>query len=173
EMLRLLERIANGDLVSADASQQMIAHLYACQDGSKLARGLPPAVKFAHKTGAVARSRCDAGLIDSPSGRIAICVLTSDIGDESWGDDNAADIFCGEVARAVYEHFNPPQLVSDQPPPALSAGAQGELVEMLQRTLNARLSPSPELSVDGDFGPQTEGAVEQFQRQEKLDVTGR
>jgi D-alanyl-D-alanine carboxypeptidase (penicillin-binding protein 5/6) len=51
-------------------------------------------------------------------------------------------------------------------------GADGELVVALQRTLNARITPSPGIGVDGDFGPETEGAVKRFQTQEGLEPTG-
>jgi hypothetical protein len=37
-----------------------------------------------------------------------------------------------------------------------------ELVEALQRTLNARLDPSPNLGVDGDFGLATQRGVLAF-----------
>ena len=54
----------------------------------------------------------------------------------------------------------------------LKVGASGRLVEDLQRTLNARLSPSPELSIDGDFGPVTRAAVVRFQQSENLPADG-
>jgi D-alanyl-D-alanine carboxypeptidase (penicillin-binding protein 5/6) len=54
----------------------------------------------------------------------------------------------------------------------LKLGASGELVQSVQRTLNARLSPSPELSIDGDFGPATKSAVQAFQRSKELPATG-
>ena len=54
----------------------------------------------------------------------------------------------------------------------LQIGADGELVVALQRTLNARIKPSPGIGTDGDFGPETEGAVKKFQTQEKLKPTG-
>jgi D-alanyl-D-alanine carboxypeptidase (penicillin-binding protein 5/6) len=38
--------------------------------------------------------------------------------------------------------------------------------------LKAKLSPPNAISVDGDFGPATEGAVKAFQKQEKIEVTG-
>ena len=54
----------------------------------------------------------------------------------------------------------------------LQSGARGRLVENLQRTLNVRLTPSPKLTVDGDFGPNTQKAVMQFQRSRQIPVTG-
>lgn len=54
----------------------------------------------------------------------------------------------------------------------LQSGARGRLVEDLQRTLNVRLKPSPALAVDGDFGPNTQKAVMQFQRVHKIPASG-
>lgn len=56
--------------------------------------------------------------------------------------------------------------------PTLKQGDQGTHVEALQRTLNARLKPTPGLSVDGDFGPQTAKAVRRLQTEAKLASTG-
>ncbi|HVT29879.1 MAG TPA: peptidoglycan-binding protein [Lacipirellulaceae bacterium] len=52
--------------------------------------------------------------------------------------------------------------------PSLLPGATGDLVEVLQRALNARTHPSPNIRVDGDFGPNTEAAVKRFQLQAGL-----
>jgi D-alanyl-D-alanine carboxypeptidase (penicillin-binding protein 5/6) len=56
--------------------------------------------------------------------------------------------------------------------PALKQGDGGVAVERLQKLLNARLDPSPELDVDGDFGVATSAALRRFQRQKGLPVTG-
>jgi D-alanyl-D-alanine carboxypeptidase (penicillin-binding protein 5/6) len=64
-------------------------------------------------------------------------------------------------------------LCRESVPPTLEMDSAGELVEYLQRTLNARLKPSPSLAVDGDFGPSTRRAVELFQIARELEVTGR
>lgn len=55
---------------------------------------------------------------------------------------------------------------------ALREGDDGPEVEALQRTLNARLKPSPGLDVDGDFGAATREAVVRFQREKGLKRTG-
>jgi len=42
----------------------------------------------------------------------------------------------------------------------------------LQQALNTRLKPTPNLLVDGDFGPKTKNALSQFQRLNKLPASG-
>jgi RNA polymerase sigma factor (sigma-70 family) len=54
----------------------------------------------------------------------------------------------------------------------LKSGSKGPQVSALQQLLNAKLKPSPELTVDGDFGPLTEQAVKDFQKKKKLETTG-
>ncbi len=59
----LLERLAKGKLVSQEASKQMIEVMMKTQTGSRRARaGLPPAIRFAHKTGTQYRRVCDFGV---------------------------------------------------------------------------------------------------------------
>ncbi len=172
EMIRLLEMLHEKKLVNADACDEMLGHLRACQD-KRLSRLLPAGIKVAHKTGSVAAVRTDAGLIEAKSGPIAICVLTRNNKDQRWTEENAAEVLTSKIAREVYDYFERDQqpLASDHPA-ELKNGATGELVQALQRTLNARSTPSPDLSVDGDFGPATEAAVKAFQRQRELQVTG-
>ncbi len=172
DMVHLLELMAQGRLVNPAAAKSMYETMLACDDDSKIARDLPPGVKVANKTGEVSASRTDAALLDTPSGMIAICVLTTDNKDVKFAEDNAAHVFMGEIGKVVYEHFNGDDEPQIDKNPVLKMGAFGEIVEGLQRTLNARLDPSPNLGVDGDFGPATQGAVLQFQRAHKLAETG-
>ena len=138
EMLDLLERLSTQELVTAEACKSMSNHMYACDDKTKLARFLP-GVKIAHKTGTVNASRCDAGWIDSPNGRILICVLTTENQDQSWGDENQAEVLCGRIAKTTFDYFNPnSQSQADDSDQPLKIGSRGILVEGLQRTLNAR-----------------------------------
>jgi len=172
EMLQLLVKLDRRELVSADASKQMLDHLSACEDKARFGRFLPKGMPIAIKTGSVGGTRTAAGVIESPSGHIAICVLTSNNVDQSWTDDNAGVWLCAEIARRAFEHFNPPKIpTTDQAPQDLKEGASGELVEALQRTLNKRTAGT-RLSVDGDFGPVTRQAVVAFQQAQSLNPTG-
>jgi serine-type D-Ala-D-Ala carboxypeptidase (penicillin-binding protein 5/6) len=171
DMLSLLEQLHARKLVSPEASERMLAHLLSCDDKTKLLRFLPKEIKGYHKTGAVNESRTDAGLLDTPSGWIAMVCLTSENQDKSWGDSNAAEILCGRIAQETYEHFHP--IPQDQvEPQELKLGANGPLVEALQTALNQKLNPSPNLSVDGDFGGMTEQAVARFRSENGLDAVG-
>ena len=171
EMIKLLELLNEKKLVSEVASKQMMTHMIACEDKLKTPRLLPAGTTVAHKTGSVSASRCDAALITGPSGPFAVCVMTDKIEDRSWGDKNEADLLCSMIAKEAYDYFNEDKPASNGPA-ILKVGADGLLVESLQRTLNARLDPSPGIGVDGDFGPQTEQAVKAFQKLNKLPETG-
>ncbi|MCA9178502.1 MAG: serine hydrolase [Planctomycetales bacterium] len=171
ETIALLEKLQRHEFGEA-SSQAMLEHLLANEDDSQLRRGLPAGVKLAHKTGAVTRVRTDAGILYCSTGPVAVCVLTAENEDRRWAKDNVAEVLIGEVGRAVASHFHRDASAGDAGSERLSVGAGGQLVEDLQRTLNERLRPSPQLSVDGDFGPATKAAVERFQEQEKLAVDG-
>jgi serine-type D-Ala-D-Ala carboxypeptidase (penicillin-binding protein 5/6) len=176
ETTRLLEMLWAGKAASQASCEQMLAHLVRCDDRSKIGRNLPATVRYANKTGAVSAVRCDAGLMDTPAGTVAVCVLTSNNADTSWGSDNQAEQLCALIGREILAHFTS-QVVADpnEAPEVLGPlcrGDSGELVKDLQRTLNSRGELSLSLAVDGDFGPATEAAVKKLQAASSLEPTG-
>ena len=158
DMVKLCELLYDKKLVNEKACKQMLDHMYACDDKLKVPRLLPPGTKVAHKTGSVNASRTDAGIIDTPSGPIAYCILTDKNKDQRWTDDNEGDLFCAEIGAAIYQVLQSEgqDAGRDRSRRTLESGASGDLVEALQRTLNARIKPSPGIGTDGDFGPETE-----------------
>jgi D-alanyl-D-alanine carboxypeptidase (penicillin-binding protein 5/6) len=177
EMVGLLAKLQARELMSTEACEEMLAHLRTCED-RRIPKLLPAGTKVAHKTGSVAAVRTAAAIIETPSGPIALCVLTKDNKDQRWTDENAAEVLTSKIAKAVHDHFEAAGTSANVPgkndavSEVLRQGASGELVQTLQRTLNARLEPSPDLAIDGDFGPGTKAAVEAFQRAKSLEVTG-
>ncbi len=172
DMLTLLEKLYAKQLVSEKASEAMLAHMASCTDDSQLKRNLPKSIKVYHKTGAVDDVRTDAGLFESPSGTLAMIVLTAKNKDTSWSENNEAEVLSGKIGAEAYLWFNPPGKEEAAKQTSLEIGAQGDLVKALQRTLNARMTPSPALDVDGDFGGMTEAVVEKFQNDQNLSPTG-
>lgn len=172
EMMSLLEKLQRRELVSKTASDEMLAHLQACQDKTMLARLLPTGIKLAHKSGAVTAVRCDAGVMETEAGPIAICVLTRNNADRRWAEDDAASVLCGRLARETFFYFNDMWKEPTTKNDPLKQGDSGVQVELLQRTLNQLVKPSPELTVDGEFGPATHAAVLKFQKEHKLAANG-
>lgn len=174
EMVRLLERLARRELASASACDAMLDHLAACQDKAMFPKHLPPEAKVRHKTGGVTGVRTDAGIIEGPGGTIVLCVLTNRNRTPAGETADPGESLCADVARLAFEHFNPPELLQKAREAAgkLRQGDSGPRVTELQRKLNERLRPSPDLAVDGEFGPMTHAAVVRWQRDRKLDPSG-
>lgn len=171
EIIRLLEMVWNRQVVSEQACNEMLDHLFANNDDQMLKRNLPVGTRFAHKTGAVTAVRNDAGIIDSPAGPIAVCVLTSENTDKRYTRDNEGEVLCAEIGQAVFRYFNPDATGQPLVQEPLRVGSSGELVESLQRTLNARLNPASPLAVDGEFGPATLAALNAFQSANSIPVS--
>jgi beta-lactamase class A len=118
EMVGLLEKLHQGKLVSPEASKAMLEHLKKCDDKDRLPRYLPPKTVVAHKTGSVNEVRTDAGILYLPGGPVAVCVLTAENKDQSWGPDNAGQLLCARVAKEVFEYFTAPPAKSEKVIPA-------------------------------------------------------
>ena len=173
EMSRLLRGIQEGSVAQPASCRSMRSFLLACRDRQKLLRYLPRQLKVAHKGGAVSDARCDAGWMELPSGPVFVVVLTADNRDQRWTTDNRAEERIGAIARCVFDLLSDPKSPSADGLPDLRADDEGELVRVLQRSLNTHAARDQLLDVDGVFGPQTEGAVKRFQGRHGLPVTGR
>jgi len=113
EMIRLYEALESGELASEESTKALRQHLRACEDRNKFPRFLPYGTVLAFKTGSVNQSRTAAGIIESPAGQIALCVLTAENEDQSWTPENAGDRLCAEIAREVFGYFNPSVVKDD------------------------------------------------------------
>jgi len=175
EMVKLLERLQRREMVSPSASDEMLAHLAACQDRDTFRKHLPRGTIVAHKTGLVTGVRTDAGIITSKGGTILLCVLTNNNRRLSGATEDPGQALCADVAKIVFQHYNG-SAAADAPARAnerrLALGDSGEDVARLQRALNRALRPSPELDVDGEFGPATQAALLRWQRGRELPADG-
>jgi beta-lactamase class A len=115
EMVRLCEALQKKELVSPEASAAMWKHMEACDDKDKFTRFLPTNTKVAFKTGSLNAAKTMAGIMITPGGPVAVCVLTDNNEDQRWVTDNAGTRLCADVAKAAYDHF---QKKGDPKPPA-------------------------------------------------------
>ncbi|WP_254508715.1 serine hydrolase [Anatilimnocola floriformis] len=169
EMVQLLELLDQGKLASDSSTGAMRRHLALCES-KRLSRDLPANVKVLQKTGSVNAVRTVAGIIETSSGNVAVCVLTNENKDRRWTDDNAGEVLSSKIAKIVFDHFQTGPAATDKA--VLKLGSQGTPVEKLQAALNAQLKPSPELTLDGQFGPLTRSAVIAWQKNNQLPLTG-
>jgi beta-lactamase class A len=108
DMIHLCESLYQKKLVNPSACDQMLDHMRACDDMDKFPKLLPPGTKVAFKTGSLSDTRTAAGIIDTPGGPVAVCVLSKDNEDHRWVPDNAGNVLCAEIARAVYDQYAQP-----------------------------------------------------------------
>lgn len=108
DMVSLLEKCYRGEIVSPDASKEIIATLRLTQDTERMTRYLvdTKGLSFAHKPGAVSDAKTDAGIMFFEGGPVALCILTNKNKDVGYAVDNAGNVLIGKVAKAVYDYFS-------------------------------------------------------------------
>lgn len=107
EMAELLVMIREGRAVSPAASEEMYRVLTRIYWNDTALSQIPPYVQAASKQGAVNQSRSEVVLVNAPSGDYVFCVITKNQADTSWEDSNAGYVLLREVARALWEYFEP------------------------------------------------------------------
>lgn len=100
EMAYILERIYRKDLVSEQASAEMLEILKKQKHNDRIPRMLPDDLEIAHKTGTLRGTISDVGIVFTPEGDFIICVLTDDI-----KSNRMAKKFIGKVADWTYQFY--------------------------------------------------------------------
>ena len=88
DMVKLLEMLENGEVVSKEASAEMLNILKRQQFKEGIGRGLPDTVQSASKSGALDRLRSDVGIIYTRRGRIAIAATVDDMMEVAYTQEN-------------------------------------------------------------------------------------
>lgn len=88
DMVKLLEMLENGQIVSKDASNEMLNILKRQQFKDGIGRGLPDTIPSASKSGALDRLRSDVGIIYTRRGRIAMAITTDDMMEVTYTQEN-------------------------------------------------------------------------------------
>lgn len=88
DMVKLLEMLENGEVVSKEASAEMIAILRRQQYKDGIGRSLPDTLPSASKSGSLDRLRSDVGIIYTRRGRIAMAITVDDMMEVTYTPDN-------------------------------------------------------------------------------------
>jgi beta-lactamase class A len=100
DMAFLLEKIYKRELVSAEASDEMLLIMKHQHMRDRLPRFLPSGWEIAHKTGLLRKACHDVGIVFSPQGDYMICVLTSH--DATY---KMAKGFIASMARITFDYY--------------------------------------------------------------------
>ncbi len=107
-MMLLMQMLARGEVVSPDASSEII-EIHKNQNYTELVPQYLPVyedtLSFAHKTGAISRARCDAGLIISPRDTIAYAIMVDQVDDPRWAPDHKGNIAVSEAGKVMYDRL--------------------------------------------------------------------
>jgi beta-lactamase class A len=102
EMVRLLEMLDKGEVVSAAASKEMIDILKRQQDRAGIARKLGE-TEVASKTGALDALRSDVAIVYTKKGKIAIAITCDGIPTVDYGPDNPGLLMLSDLAGILIE----------------------------------------------------------------------
>lgn len=102
DMARLLDMIVKGKAASEDSCRQMMTIMNRQQFNHRLPRYLPEGTGFAHKTGTIASTTNDAGVMFIRGNPIALVVFTVD---KRTGRGEVEEQM-GRLARVVYDFFD-------------------------------------------------------------------
>jgi beta-lactamase class A len=103
-MNRLLEKVYKKEILDPESCDLILSIMLQCQTGEGRIKGeLPPGTPVAHKTGTIAGTFNDAGIITLPDGlgHVALTVFTKGFEDET----EDVEKIIAEIARLVYDYF--------------------------------------------------------------------
>ena len=103
-MNRLLDKIYKKEILDPESCNLILSIMHRCETGEGRIKGeLPPGTPVAHKTGTIAGTFNDTGIITLPAGlgHVALTVFTKDFEDET----EDVEKIIADIARLVYDYF--------------------------------------------------------------------
>jgi len=102
EMVSLMEKMEQGELVNPVASREMIAVLKRQQDKNGIGRKTGD-LPVANKSGSLDHLRSDVGIVYAPAGRVAIAITVDDLPDVNYSPDNLGGIFISQLTGLLLD----------------------------------------------------------------------
>jgi beta-lactamase class A len=102
DMVAILEKLERGQIVSPEASREILAILKRCHDDTGVRRRLG-AIPIANKTGALDALRSEVALVYSKGGRIAMAITVDGMPKPDWSPDNPGSLLIADLAPILVE----------------------------------------------------------------------
>jgi beta-lactamase class A len=100
DMVTILEKLERGEIVSPEASKEMLAIMKRCRDDNCIRR-YHSTMPVANKTGSLDALRSDVGIVYSPGGRIAIAITVDKMPSHGYTPDNPGVLLIADLARIL------------------------------------------------------------------------
>ena len=114
EMATLLEKIERREVVSAEASREMLAILKRQQYKDGIGRRLAGR-EVASKSGSLDRLRSDAGIVYAKGGRIVLAITVDDMRRTDYSPENAGSVLISELTGMILDGLSLPERFLDAP----------------------------------------------------------
>jgi beta-lactamase class A len=101
EMVRLLESLEAGRIVSPAASADVLAIMKRQQVRDGIARHMPDGVAVASKSGALDALRSDVGLVWAAGGVVALAITVDDLERVDYSPDNAGNRLISDLTALI------------------------------------------------------------------------
>lgn len=109
-------RMARGELISPEASEQMLDICRQQHYNSMLTRNLPPyyldadnydeeIIYVASKSGSMNACRNDGGIVSTPYGKYVIVLFNKNFSDSQYYADHPATVFGSKVSRLIFDQY--------------------------------------------------------------------
>jgi len=102
DMVAILEKLERGEIVSPEASREILAILKRCQDSTGVRRRLGD-LPIANKTGALDALRSEVAIVYSKGGRIAMAITVDGMPKTDYSPDNAGSLLIAQLARVLVD----------------------------------------------------------------------
>jgi len=102
-MVRLLELLHAGTVVSPDASKDILEILKMQQDNSGIRRHTPDDVPVANKSGALDALRSDVGIVYTMNGPVALAITIDDMPGIDYSRDNPGERLIWQLTSALLD----------------------------------------------------------------------
>jgi beta-lactamase class A len=102
EMVTLMEKLEGGEVISKEASKEMLALMRREQGRNGIGRTVN-GVPMATKSGALDALRSNVGIIYSKRGRIAMAITCDNMPDIDWTADNAGYYMLSRLSQLLIE----------------------------------------------------------------------